>query len=342
MRKLVYIVLAGIMIMASCKKETGPVLLDNPTAPVLTAPSANAQLVLLEADAADIVTFTWTAADYGFQAGVTYTLQYDKAGNGFENPVALATTNDLTVDIPVETLNGAMLGAELPDGVVTNIELRVRATVSEFVDNIYSSVVTVGINPYLVKVVYPQLQVPGNYQGWDPSNDNTVIFSKLSDDKYEGYIYFTEAATEFKYTVGHDWGVNYGDDGNDGTLDKNGANIPAAGPALYKLNVDLVKLTHSYTMTDWGLIGSATPGGWDTDTNMTLDVATRILSITIDLVVGDIKFRANDAWAINLGDNGANGSCEYDGANIAIAEAGNYTITLDLSQAVYKYKIKKN
>ena len=58
---------------------------------------------------------------------------------------------------------------------------------------------------------------------------------------------------------------------------------------------------------------------------------------------GEVKFRANDGWDINFGDDGANGSLEYGGANIAIASAGNYTITMDLHEAArYKYTIKKN
>jgi len=39
-----------------------------------------------------------------------------------------------------------------------------------------------------------------------------------------------------------------------------------------------------------------------------------------------MKFRTNDAWTINFGDNGVNLSLEYDGANIAISEAGNYEV----------------
>jgi hypothetical protein len=55
-----------------------------------------------------------------------------------------------------------------------------------------------------------------------------------------------------------------------------------------------------------------------------------------------MKFRANNDWAVNLGDNDANRSLEYGGANIAVAESGNYTIELNLGNAVYTYKLTKN
>ncbi len=343
MRRLAYIAFAGILILASCTKaELGPVISENPTAPTLTAPASGTNLVFTEATANDNVTFSWTAADFGFAAAVTYTVQYDKAGNDFKAPVTIVSSSALTASVPAGDLNTAFLGAEFAFGEVTGIELRVKATISEAIADVFSPVLSIGVNPYEVVVVYPQLQVPGAYQGWSPQDNNTVIFSKLSDKKYEGYIYFKDASNEFKYTVGPDWGENYGDDGADGTLEKNGANLKSGDAGMYKLNVNLNNLTHSFTKTDWGLIGSATPGGWDNDTNMEYDAETRLLTLTVNLVAGDIKFRANDAWAINLGDNGNNGSCEYEGANIPVAAAGNYTITLDLKGPVYRVKIKKN
>ncbi|OFY45566.1 MAG: hypothetical protein A2X22_05210 [Bacteroidetes bacterium GWF2_49_14] len=343
MRRLAYIAFAGILILASCTKaELGPVISENPTAPTLTAPASGTNLVFTEATANDNVTFSWTAADFGFDAAVTYTVQYDKVGNDFKAPVTLKTTTELTASTKAEDLNSGFLGAEFPFGEVTGIEIRVMATISEIIPSIYSPVVNLGVNPYEVVVVYPQLQVPGSYQGWSPEDNNTVIFSKLSDKKYEGYIFFKDAGTFFKYTVGPSWSENYGDNGADGTLESGGADILAGDAGMYKLNVNLNNLTHSFTKTDWGLIGSATPGGWDNDTNMEYDAETRLLTLTVNLVAGDIKFRANDDWAINLGDNGNNGSCEYEGANIPIAAAGNYTLTLDLKGPIYRVKIKKN
>jgi hypothetical protein len=49
--------------------------------------------------------------------------------------------------------------------------------------------------------------------------------------------------------------------------------------------------------------------------------------VTLDLVVGAIKFRANDAWDLNLG--GDINALTSGGANISVTVAGNYTITLD-------------
>lgn len=192
--------------------------------------------------------------------------------------------------------------------------------------------------PKSVKV-YPVLHVPGSYQGWDPANETTVVASVASDDKYEGYLNFPDAGTQFKFTQGTSWDVNWGDTGGDGTLDPGGDNIVAADAGYYKVNVDLTALTYTITKTDWGVIGSATAGGWDNDQNMTYDATTGLWSATLDLVAGEIKFRANDGWDINLGDDGANGILEYGGANIAIPQAGKYVITLKLGAPDYTYTI---
>ncbi|NNM10281.1 MAG: RagB/SusD family nutrient uptake outer membrane protein, partial [Flavobacteriaceae bacterium] len=89
------------------------------------------------------------------------------------------------------------------------------------------------------------------------------------------------------------------------------------------------------TLSAWGIIGSATPNGWgDPDEDM-YETGTDQYALYLDLVAGEMKFRFDNAWTINLGDNGADGSLEQDGANIAIAEDGTYFITLDVANLTY-------
>jgi hypothetical protein len=200
------------------------------------------------------------------------------------------------------------------------------------------------VSPVIVnkKSSYPVIYVPGSYQkptAWDPTNKTTVLASVKSDKMYEGYIYFPAAGAQFKFTEGPNWDLNYGDDGANGTLDKGGANIVAPLAGYYLLKVDLNALTYTMLKTDWGIIGDATAGAWTTDQNMTFDPATGLWSAILDLKTGSIKFRANDDWAVNYGDTGANGTLELDGTNIAIAAAGTYTITLKLGVPDYTYTL---
>lgn len=187
---------------------------------------------------------------------------------------------------------------------------------------------------------YPVLYAPGSYQGWDPTNTSTVLASQNVDGNYEGYFYFPEAGTQFKFADGPSWDVNYGDNGADGTLDQGGDNIQVADAGFYRVLVNLNDLTYSINKTSWGIIGSATAGQWDSDQDMTYDVATNSLVFQGNLSPGEMKFRANDDWALNYGDSGFDGLLEPDGANIPITQGGNYIVRLYLDKPDHTYSLE--
>ena len=49
---------------------------------------------------------------------------------------------------------------------------------------------------------------------------------------------------------------------------------------------------------------------------------------------GEIKFRQDDDWGVNLGDTGADGSLDAGGDNIVVT-AGTYNIMLDITNNTY-------
>jgi hypothetical protein len=179
-----------------------------------------------------------------------------------------------------------------------------------------------------------QLYVPGGHQGWSPESA-PVVYSPNLDWKFDGYVYM-EAGNEFKFTSDPDWShTNYGNGGN-GTLSTDGGagNLTVSATGFYRLTVDLSNEPYTYTTTstDWGLIGDATPGGWDASTPMTLNAATGEWTVTVTLAGGkEFKFRANNGWDINLGGDVSN--LTYGGSNIPVASDGNYLVTLKLGDA---------
>jgi hypothetical protein len=144
---------------------------------------------------------------------------------------------------------------------------------------------------------------------------------------------------EFKIREDNAWGLNYGDDGADGTLEQNGANI-AISAGHYVIDFDAVNFTITITPagTVWGVVGSATLNGWGAaeDVKLVPDPCNDGVYIIKDVVLtdGEIKFRQDDAWGVNLGDNGADGTTEANGANIAVS-AGTYDMTLDTVSGTY-------
>ncbi|MCB0645626.1 MAG: RagB/SusD family nutrient uptake outer membrane protein [Saprospiraceae bacterium] len=186
----------------------------------------------------------------------------------------------------------------------------------------------------------PTMGVPGAYQDWNPANPNTVLRSLNSDNVYEGYVYISDASkNEFKFTLNGGWDENYGDTGADGTLEPGGDNIKVSAAGYYRVVVNLNDKTYSVTPAQWGLIGDATPNGWDSDQNMTYDAAEGVWKIQLVLKKGEVKFRLNDDWGVNLGDDGKDGLLENNGANIEIPSAGNYLIKLYAGAPDYTFSI---
>ena len=144
---------------------------------------------------------------------------------------------------------------------------------------------------------------------------------------------------EFKIREDNAWGLNYGDDGADGTLEQNGANI-AISAGHYVIDFDAVNFTITITPagTVWGVVGSATLNGWGAaeDVKLVPDPCNDGVYIVKDVVLKDgyIKFRQDDAWGVNLGDNGADGTTDAGGDNIAVS-AGTYDMTLDTVNGTY-------
>lgn len=162
--------------------------------------------------------------------------------------------------------------------------------------------------------------------GW---TDETALTYDPTLQKWIGAYALT--AGEVKFRSNHSWDApnpNYGSDDGDGTLDEGGANIAVSEAGEYAVTLDLSQpLAYAYRIDMWGLIGSATPDSWDSDQDMIWDPVGGVFTITLDLVAGEMKFRANNAWDYDLGGDIA--ALTPGGSNIAVAADGNYTITLD-------------
>lgn len=82
--------------------------------------------------------------------------------------------------------------------------------------------------------------------------------------------------------------------------------------------------------TSWGVVGSAY-NNWGAfpDAPFYSTKTSNELVAYVTLIAGKIKFRENNDWANNLGDNGADGSLESGGADIDVPTAGTYKIVFN-------------
>jgi Right handed beta helix region/SprB repeat/Protein of unknown function (DUF1565) len=100
-------------------------------------------------------------------------------------------------------------------------------------------------------------------------------------------------------------------------------------------NVTNEKEYASDALDSWGVVGSATRNGWGgPDLPLNYNASANTWSTVVTLVNGYIKFRKNNDWAVNYGDNGADGSLDVNGSDIAVT-AGVYLITLDFNTLTY-------
>ena len=190
------------------------------------------------------------------------------------------------------------------------------------------------------------LNVPGLYQGWDPANDNTVLQADDEDStSFSGFIVFPEGldSYEFKFAFGSfDADSNYGTGEGENSLALNGGNLSVEGPGVYRAEVNLDELTYNIYPVEFGIIGEATPNGWEGDDfDMTYNPEVGAFEANIPLTSGEFKFRVNDNWdQFDFGDNGNDGTLEGRGSNLSINRSGTFRVRLFVNSSMaYTYSI---
>ncbi len=346
---LAYTFLGTLLITACDDNEEKLYIVDSETqAPAILSPETGTAIELsIENETAQATTLVWDAAVYNVQTAIDYTVEFAVADTDFATIVTAAETSNTYASWTVTELNGYATTLGLTPFSAEDMEVRVKSAVgTDGEAEAYSDPITLSITSYTSSL--PKIGVPGNHQGWDPTTAPELAASAYGETDYEGYVWLDG---EYKFiapdaTGAYAWGnTDWGDDGTfTGVLvadDESNCDATVAGH--YYLSVDTEALTYTATMYDWGLIGDATPGGWDADTNMTYDSTTGLWSVTLDLTAGEIKFRANDGWDWNYGDTGADGILDNGGDNIAVAAAGTYTVVLDLTTPrEYTYTLTMN
>lgn len=184
------------------------------------------------------------------------------------------------------------------------------------------------------------LWTPGDANGWNHANSQMLYTTDHSN--FEGYAHLAPGG--FKFTSQPDWaGINYGNAGEDGKLSTDGGagNLSVPANALYWCQVNISALTYQVTAVDtYGVIGDATPGGWDASTALTPSADFLTWEGDIGFADGgEFKFRANNGWDINLGGDKAN--LTPGGSNIKGPGAGTYHVVLRLGQLPYTCTLTK-
>ena len=360
MKKILKLSTLALLLIAGVSCENDDQKMASPSGgPELLTPLDGSSYVLDPAAGTnEVTTLVWNHADYSVQTEVNYDVEVALAGTDFATTVAGGSTTNRFVVWSHEALNTVALEAGLTPYTAGDLEVRIKSSLGSNAEMVaYSNVITITITPYTTDL--PKIAVPGNHQGWSPPTAPLMASSGFGQTNFEGYI---SLDGEFKFLRPKadgtfDWDGDSADWGDDGTFSdvllNTGETNCTATAGYYWVKANTATLTYSITpITTWGIIGSATPGGWDSSTPMTYNPTTKKWSIVVTLVDGEYKFRSNNIWnagsvqynlggfqADKVGDDYAGESMSYGGANLVVT-AGTYLVELDLSNPrAYTYTL---
>lgn len=189
-----------------------------------------------------------------------------------------------------------------------------------------------------------------------PTNVNYELQRSVSGDFTDAVIVNTTNSNEIAMTIGQmmtiatDAGLDNDPntpEPNTGSFsvrlrafvgDSGGANDTFSDTLV--LNVELLESTggggSGIMPATWGVVGSGYNdwGGAGPDGQFYTTNEADVFVAYVTLIDGEIKFRENNEWTNDFGDDGADGTLDAGGANIAVT-AGTYKITLDFSANTY-------
>lgn len=307
----------------SCDNETDLMILEPQEADfAIITPDAGSKVILNKATPDNTaLTLTWEKVSYGTPTIVTYTVEFAKSGTDFAAPVEINATSNSFATIKVSELNTKALDFGLTPEVEGTIDIRIKSTVGTTGSQPkYSKAISIVVTPY--RGVFPKVDLyqvgPATIAGWDVNKGNMPIFRDTKDNAKFYYTgYFNAGGFKLIEQLGF-WAPSYGVDGdkvkyraNDSAPDP--AVFPTDKAGYYYFELNLESLTYTLTpytgpMTTYatvGLVGDALPSGWDVSVPMvqsTFDA--HMWKITQTLTDGKMKFRANNSWDVNWGDNG--------------------------------------
>ncbi|MDF7811029.1 SusE domain-containing protein [Hymenobacter sp. YC55] len=335
------------VVLTSCEKDETRVVLTPTTTPTLTASTTNAGVLVAGNAANNAATYSWTPLAFDVsesqKVGVTvaYNVEFAQAGSNFANAASLDAGNGTTKTFTVGEINNALIRAGLTPGKSGQVDVRLRANYSANQEPLYSNATTLTGTSYS-----RELYAFGNFQGTADVTKAPFIQITSNAQVFEGYLYMPNATNAFKLsntntTSGTVYGKGSGAAGAANSFAEGGGDITLSGPGQYRLQVNLVNSSYTADRVAWGVVGSATPGGWDKSTPLTFDPADKKWKGRVAMVAGEAKFRANDAWDINLGVD-KTGKMDYGADNIPSPGAGEYDVVLDLNTPnAYTYSFTK-
>jgi starch-binding outer membrane protein SusE/F len=343
MKNIFKIILPSILFLLifSCVGEDEQVVMNETTKGTISADKST--LILNNSTpAAEAIQFTYSTPAFDQQVATPqYFVEVGLKGNNFNKSQQVsASKTEKTLILTHKAFNDMLIALGAKPGEATDIEVRFKSAFSANT-NYYSNILDINVTPF---VNLKNLYFVGNATeaDWNNNNNNKALFRDPDNvNKFYFRGYFSVGAFKLLESLGSwhpQWGLNgslVAASNADGSNEPGSFNIATAG--YYNFEIDINTKTYSLVSSSSsgavyqtiGIIGSATPDGWNSDQDMTASaVNPHIWKISnIALIVGEAKFRASNDWGTNWGGSTPfSGTGTLGGGNIPVNEAGNYDV----------------
>ena len=365
-----------LLAFSACKKidvsESAAVLpvYEPGVSPVLSSSTASVAPALADSNNT-VITFTWTDPKHATDISNTkFILMIDSAGKNFGAVNNTKTVNGvLTTSLTGRELNAYLLNIGFKVGVAQTIDVMLVSSYKNNNDRHYSNTVTIKVTPYVdpsilvsqnssVVCTLPNAALPSNLFWWTPTftgYSGSITYTLQYDSAGKNFV------APFEIAVGasiFSKGLTQGDmntsalnsgipGGNTGKVEYRIKAVTSAGFTVYSnvVNVTIQSYVPILRVYLPGGYQASTGNGndWDPGTAPELirdlrgPVFNKMYYIYIYLPASaEFKITVGRSWSVNYG--GTGGNLSAGGANLSVATAGFYRISVDI--AALKYDIR--
>jgi hypothetical protein len=234
----------GMLSLAACEKDEVKTVIQPGAAPALTSSANNLTLSQSNSDK-NAATYTWTPASFGYQAAVTYSLQFDKKGGDFSSPVSFdagsATTKTLTVNDLNSVYQAKGLVSPTSTPTPTAVDARVVASVGASAPTVTSTVLGVMATPYsfCAQPTKAWSIIGDAANGWNTGNDIVMTYDCVNKTySYTGPLKATVSGNPagYKFRYNGAWDANLGGaSSTGGALTQGGSNLSVPADKTYTI-----------------------------------------------------------------------------------------------------------
>ncbi len=359
MKKLLtYMILLTTLISWSCDEESNMAELGNweITAPSLSTPASNANIVLDESAPTTPVNFQWEPATTSNRFVVNYRfLLVEESATDFSNPImeVVPSTNgkDRFVNLTADQIDYALWANCYEAGETVKLKWVV---VAKAIEKEAASSAGITVTRFATDRDLETLVITGagTESGADVANAAPMRARTNSDGDPTGVFDVYTTLNEGQTFVFRDQATAgskiFG--GSDGNLEGCGTPIVAPETGQYRVTVDMNEETYDLWKVDkWSLVGDAVPGGWGGDVPLNY-IGNGVWQAQIEFLYpydgAGFIFRANGDWGFimkqvkgTVAPTGMSGSVimesEAGDAGVEIEDShigatGVHTVTLDL------------